>query len=78
MTPKDALHELIDELSDAECQHIIMLLDTWKHSPSSRLTMLANNPAFQVPAQGLVRFQSVNPIQGQGIDASTQLIEDRR
>jgi hypothetical protein len=78
MSPKTALHQAIDTLSESECERILMLLNTWHHIVAPRLEQLAENPTFRTPSQGLPVFAPVLPVSGTGSDASTQLIGDRR
>jgi hypothetical protein len=45
MSPKTALHQAIDTLSESECERILMLLNTWHHIVAPRLEQLAEKGA---------------------------------
>lgn len=78
MSPKLALHQAIESLSESECQKLLTLIGTWQAETLPMLNQLVQNPTFRVPSQGLPIFTEVSPILGDGQDASEQLIEERR
>jgi hypothetical protein len=78
MSPKLALHQAIETLSETECSKLLSLINTWHDSVAPTITQLSNNPTFRIPSQTLPVFTKVSPITGDGPDASDQLIEDRR
>lgn len=75
MSPKLALHQAIETLSDPECKKLLLLINTWHNSVAPDLVQLAENPTFQVPSQTLPIFLSVVPIRAEGPTASAQLAD---
>ena len=78
MSPKLALHQAIETLSDPVCSKLLLLINTWHNSVAPALVQLAENPTFHVPSQTLPIFLNVVPIRAEGPTASAQLIEERR
>jgi hypothetical protein len=78
MSPKLALHQAIDNLSEPECNRLLLLINAWHDSIAPTMVRLTQNPTFRIPTQGFPVFTPVSPILGTGINASAQLIEERR
>lgn len=78
MSPKLALHQAIETLSEPECNKLLSLINTWHDSIAPALSQLSSNPTFRIPSEALPVFPKVSPIAGDGPDASDQLIEERR
>ncbi|MDA0267491.1 MAG: hypothetical protein O2890_05505 [Cyanobacteria bacterium] len=77
MSPKLALHQAIDNLSEPECQRLLLLVNHWHASIAPAMVRLTQNPTFRIPTQSFPIFAPVSPILGTGINASAQLIEER-
>lgn len=77
---KQSLYETLDRLDDEQARLILAFAtNLQKQGKRSRtLERLAQDPAFQVPAQDPPVFPVVEPIQSDGVPASKLLIEDRR
>ena len=78
MSPKLALHQAIDNLSEPECHRLLLLINTWHETLGPAMTRLAQNSTFRIPTQSFPVFAPVSPISAMGPHASAQLIEDRR
>ena len=77
MSPKLALHQAIDNLSEPECQRLLLLINAWHETLGPAMTRLTTNPTFRIPTQSLPVFAPVTPISAAGPHAFAQLIEDR-
>lgn len=78
MSSKFALHQAIESLSESECKQLLQLISTRQNFAAPSLIKLAENPTFRIPIHYLPTFSTVNPVIGTGMDASKQLVEDRR
>lgn len=77
MSPKLALHQAIEDLSEPECRRLLILINTWHSTTAPALVQLAKNPTFRIPSQGKPIFSRVDPVVGSGINASEKLVEER-
>jgi hypothetical protein len=78
LSTKESLHQIIEQLSETECQQVLSYV---RHLPTvipSSLKPLVNDPTFKIPTSGFAPFQAVQAISGEGVLASQLLLEDRR
>ncbi|MGD1905247.1 MAG: hypothetical protein ACFB0C_04545 [Leptolyngbyaceae cyanobacterium] len=78
MSPKLALHKAIDNLSESECDRLLLLINTWQTTIAPAMVRLTQSPTFRMPTQNFPVFPPVSPISIADSDASQQLIEERR